>query len=64
MIKSKESIISEGEVKNSLEGKPLTFEEVASIIESGDSENLREVIEGGKVPDINMESLEMGLPLF
>ena len=35
--------------------KPMTFNEVAAIIQSGDSDKLNEVIEAGRVSDINMK---------
>ena len=34
--------------------KPITFDEVAEIIQTGDSDKLREIIESGAVSDINM----------
>ena len=39
---------------------PITFDEVAAIIQSGDSEKLRESIESGRVSDINMNDISNG----
>ena len=57
MIKSKESITSTtDEEVESTEIKPMSFDEVAAVIQSGDSKKLGEIIETGRVNDINMKS--------
>ena len=42
--------------KKMVKPQPLTFDEIVSIIQSGDSQKLKEIIESGKVKDINMTS--------
>ena len=54
LIESTESCIANGGNNKSLKLLPMTFDEVAAIIQSGDSEKLREIIEAGRVCDINM----------
>ena len=40
--------------KKSIKLNPVTFDEVAVIIQSGDSEKLKELIEAGRVNDVNI----------
>ena len=42
--------------KVSTEIKPMTFDEVAAIMQSGNSEKLKEVIESGRVSDVDMKN--------
>ena len=53
-MESKENTPSDEASKKPSEVEHLTFYEVVAIIQSGDSEQLREVIEAGRVSDINM----------
>lgn len=56
MMESKESTSNDEAIKKSTEINSMTFDEVSAIIRSHNSEKLREVIEAGRVGDINMKN--------
>lgn len=53
-MESNEPISIDDASKKSAEMKPLTFNEVQAIIQSDNSEKLKEIIEEGRISDINM----------
>ena len=55
-MESKESTSNNEASKQTAEIKLMTFDEIAAIIESGDSDKLKEVIEAGRVGDINTKN--------
>ena len=54
-MESKDNSTSDQAIIKTAEIIPLTFDEVAAVIQSGDSDKLREVIDEGRVSDINMQ---------
>ena len=58
MVKKRQVALAESSATNGakkmVKPQPLTFDEIVSIIQSGDSQKLKEIIESGKVKDINM----------
>ena len=59
-IKSNEASSSEVTTKKPTKVTPMTFDEVADIIQSGDSEKLKEVLENRRLSDINMNYSSIG----
>ena len=58
MIESQVNSNNDDAVEHCPKLMPLTFDEVETIIKSGDSKKLREVIETGRVSDVNMRNTE------
>lgn len=51
-IESSASSLTATESKRPVKPTPMTFDEVATIIQSGDGEKLQEIIKKGRVSDI------------
>ena len=58
-MESKDNSTSDKAIKKTAEIKPLTFDEVTAIIQSGDSKKLKEVIDAGGVRYVNEKNENM-----